>query len=97
MILKPKQKPSNPNFSSGPCAKRPGWNSDIYAKAILGRSHRSKVALSKIKEVIEYYQLDFKSIGKPLRLLITGSSFGPSLSKIIRIMGLKKTIKRINR
>ena len=52
---------------------------------------------NNIKEVIKYYQIDFKSIGKPLRLLITGSSFGPSLSKIIRIMGLKKTIKRINR
>ena len=50
-----------------------------------------------IKEVIEYYQTDFKSVGKPLRLLITGSLFGPPLSKIIRVMGLQKTIKRINR
>ena len=57
MILKPEQKPSNPNFSSGPCAKRPGWNSDIYSKAILGRSHRSKVALSRIKEVIDLTKL----------------------------------------
>ena len=40
MILKPEQKPSNPYFSSGPCAKRPGWNTGIYSKAILGRSHR---------------------------------------------------------
>ena len=52
---------------------------------------------NKIKEVIEYYQIDFKSIGQPLRLLITGSSFGPSLSKIIKVLGLQKTIKRINR
>ena len=57
MILKPEQKPSNPYFSSGPCAKRPGWNADIYSKAILGRSHRSKVALSKIKEVIDLTKL----------------------------------------
>ena len=49
---------------------------------------------SKIKEVIEYYQLDFKSIGQPLRLLITGSLFGPSLSKIIKVLGLEKTIKK---
>ena len=57
MILKPEQKPSNPYFSSGPCAKRPGWSSDIYSKAILGRSHRSKIALSRIKEVIDLTKL----------------------------------------
>ena len=52
---------------------------------------------NKIKEVIKYHQIDFKSIGQPLRLLITGSLIGPSLSKIIKVMGLQKTIKRINR
>ncbi len=52
---------------------------------------------NKIKDVIQDHQIDFKSIGKPLRLLITGSSFGPSLSKIIKILGLKNTIKRINK
>ena len=51
---------------------------------------------NKIKEVTEYYKIDFKSIGKPLRLLVTGSLFGPSLSKIIKVLGLQKTIKRIN-
>ena len=57
MILKPEKKPSNPYFSSGPCAKRPGWNFDIYSKAVLGRSHRSKIALSRIKEVIDLTKL----------------------------------------
>ena len=52
---------------------------------------------NKIKEVIDYYQIDFKSVGKPLRLLITGSGFGPSLSKIIKVLGLKTTIRRIKR
>ena len=52
---------------------------------------------NKIKEVIKYHQIDFKSVGQPLRLLITGSLFGPSLSKIIKVMGLQKTIERINR
>ena len=57
MILKPEKKPSNPYFSSGPCSKRPGWNFDIYSKAVLGRSHRSKIALSRIKEVIDLTKL----------------------------------------
>tara|TARA_A100001011_G_scaffold399067_1_gene506060 strand:+ start:9905 stop:11059 length:1155 start_codon:yes stop_codon:yes gene_type:complete len=57
MISKPQKKPNNPNFSSGPCAKRPGWNFEIYLKAILGRSHRSKKALSRIQEVINLTKL----------------------------------------
>ncbi len=52
MNLKPEKKPLRPYFSSGPCAKRPGWNTDHLSKAIVGRSHRSKVALDKINEVI---------------------------------------------
>jgi len=52
---------------------------------------------NKIKEVIKHHQIDFKSIGQPLRLLITGNLFGPSLSKIIKVLGLQRTIKRINR
>ncbi len=52
MNSKPKKKPSYPFFSSGPCAKRPGWNTTALSGAILGRSHRSKIALDKISNVI---------------------------------------------
>ena len=50
-ILKPTLKPANPNFSSGPCAKRPGYNVENLDVSSLGRSHRSsigKLALSSV-------------------------------------------------
>ena len=53
MMEKPNKKPSNPNFSSGPCAKRPGWKIENLINANTGRSHRSGEAKSKLKLVID--------------------------------------------
>ena len=50
---KPSLRPSSPNFSSGPCAKRPGWSVDQLKDAALGRSHRSKIGKSKLGEVLD--------------------------------------------
>ncbi len=52
MYSKPSLKPNNPLFSSGPCPKRPGWSLSGLSNAILGRSHRSKIALERIYKVI---------------------------------------------
>ena len=50
---RPAVRPQNPHFSSGPCAKRPGWSPGVLADACLGRSHRSKAGKAKLAEVIE--------------------------------------------
>ena len=53
IATKPGLRPANPNFSSGPCAKRPGWTLDALANAPLGRSHRAKVGKAKLEQAIE--------------------------------------------
>jgi phosphoserine aminotransferase len=49
----PGQRPVNPLFSSGPCAKRPGWSLQALTDALLGRSHRSKPGKAKLKRAID--------------------------------------------
>ena len=50
---KPTVKPSSPDFSSGPCKKRPGWTVDALSDGALGRSHRSALGKAKLKKCIE--------------------------------------------
>jgi len=50
---KPARRPTVPHFSSGPCAKRPGWNPQNLKDAALGRSHRAKIGKVKLKQAIE--------------------------------------------
>ncbi|MEM1400952.1 MAG: phosphoserine transaminase [Pseudomonadota bacterium] len=52
-MIKPTDRPARPEFSSGPCAKRPGWTLEALADASLGRSHRSKPGKAKLAEVID--------------------------------------------
>lgn len=49
----PGVRPNNPNFSSGPCAKRPGWTVEALSNAPVGRSHRAKIGKSKLAQAIE--------------------------------------------
>jgi len=49
----PEKKPASPLFSSGPCAKRPGWKIENLKNAPLGRSHRSAIGKSRLKEALD--------------------------------------------
>ncbi len=53
MHPRPKQKPGKPHFSSGPCAKRPGYSLEALQSAPLGRSHRSNTGKERLKKAIE--------------------------------------------
>ncbi|MDP2213369.1 phosphoserine transaminase [Phenylobacterium sp.] len=50
---KPAMRPARPEFSSGPCAKRPGWTPENLTNAVLGRSHRSKLGKARLKDAID--------------------------------------------
>ena len=63
----PSVRPANPNFCSGPCAKRPGWSPSVLADAALGRSHRGKLGKSKI---VELNRLSREILGLPDDYLI---------------------------
>ncbi|MBI0004516.1 phosphoserine transaminase [Bartonella sp. M0177] len=51
-LNEPGVRPNNPNFSSGPCAKRPGWTVEALANAPVGRSHRAKIGKAKLADAI---------------------------------------------
>src|ERR1700726_1913715 len=52
-VAKPAVRPRVPHFSSGPCAKRPGWTPQALSDAFVGRSHRSKPGKAKLKRAID--------------------------------------------
>ncbi len=52
-VTKPQGKPARPFFSSGPCAKPPGWSPEKLATESLGRSHRAKIGKSRLQYSID--------------------------------------------
>src|ERR1700688_449052 len=52
-VAAPSVRPRVPDFSSGPCAKRPGWSTQALSDAVLGRSHRSKAGKAKLKRATD--------------------------------------------
>ena len=73
---RPAVRPARPFFSSGPCAKRPGWTPEALSGACLGRSHRSKSGKAKLQEAIERTR-EILRVPKDYRIgIVAGSDTG---------------------
>jgi phosphoserine aminotransferase len=73
---KPAMRPARPYFSSGPCAKRPGWDTQNLASALLGRSHRSKPGKARLKEAIDQTRAVLEVPSDYLIGIVPGSDTG---------------------
>ena len=75
-LERPATRPQNPFFSSGPCAKRPGWSLDNLKNAILGRSHRSAAGKARLKLAIDRTRALLKLPDDYLVAIVPGSDTG---------------------
>jgi phosphoserine aminotransferase len=75
-LERPATRPQNPFFSSGPCAKRPGWSLDNLKNALLGRSHRSAVGKSRLKLALDRTRALLKLPDDYLVAIVPGSDTG---------------------
>jgi phosphoserine aminotransferase len=73
---KPAMRPARPEFSSGPCAKRPGWTPENLRTAILGRSHRSKVGKARLQAAIDQTRAVLEVPADYLIGIVPGSDTG---------------------
>tara|TARA_S200000501_G_scaffold265369_1_gene249060 strand:+ start:1688 stop:2854 length:1167 start_codon:yes stop_codon:yes gene_type:complete len=88
-MIKPVVKPMNKNFSSGPCSKRPGWSLKVLNNAVLGRSHRSKLAKSRINYLIDKIR-ELHQIPKDFYIgIVPGSDTGAVEIAMWNILGMK--------
>jgi len=86
---KPSSKPENSNFSSGPCAKRPGWNINLLKNSPVGRSHRSKECKNKLKEAIDKSKKVLKLPDSYSLAIMAGSNTGALESAMWSLLGCK--------
>ncbi len=88
-IETPAVRPANVCFSSGPCAKRPGWTPDILKGAALGRSHRAKIGKAKLKLAIDLTR-DVLGVPADYRIGITpGSDTGAVEMALWTLLGAR--------
>lgn len=73
---RPAMRPARPEFSSGPCAKRPGWTLQNLSNAVLGRSHRSKLGKTRLQECIDRMRAVLEVPDSHLIGIVPGSDTG---------------------
>jgi len=88
-LVKPSNKPLNPNFSSGPCAKRPGWELSVLKNTPIGRSHRSKECKEKLNQVIVKSKQVLKLPDSYSLAIMTGSNTGALEAAMWSLLGCK--------
>ena len=88
-LIKPTSKPTNPNFSSGPCAKRPGWELSVLKNTPIGRSHRSKECKDKLNQVIVKSKQVLKLPDSYALAIMTGSNTGALEAAMWSLLGYK--------
>jgi len=88
-LVKPSNKPLNPNFSSGPCAKRPGWELSVLKNTPIGRSHRSKECKDKLNQAIVKSKQVLKLPDSYALAIMTGSNTGALEAAMWSMLGCK--------
>ena len=88
-MTRPLVKPIHPEFSSGPCAKRPGWSLDVLQQSSLGRSHRHKDCKNKLKKVIELSKSILNIPDDYLVAIVPGSDTGAIEIAMWNLLGAK--------
>ena len=88
-LNKPSNKPLNPNFSSGPCAKRPGWELGVLKNTPIGRSHRSKECKEKLNQAIVKSKQVLKLPDSYSLAIMTGSNTGALEAAMWSLLGCK--------
>ena len=85
----PAARPANPRFSSGPCAKIPGFTLEMLADAPLGRSHRAAVGKAKLKEAIDLTR-DVLRVPEGYRIgIVPGSDTGAVEMALWSLLGAR--------
>jgi phosphoserine aminotransferase len=87
---KPGMRPARPEFSSGPCAKRPGWAAENLRPAVLGRSHRSKIGKARLKLAIDQTRDVLQVPADYLVGIVPGSDTGALEMALWSLLGPRK-------